>query len=704
MHKFGRAVTKYRIPVLLIAILLLIPSYLGMIHTRINYDMLDYLPSDMDTVAGQNIMLDQFGKGGFSFVIVQGMSDKDVAALEAKIEAVPHVADVLWYDDLLSLGVPKEILPEKYYDKFNSGDETILAVFFDTATSADETMEAVTEIRSVTGDQCFVSGLSAMVTDLKALCEKEEPIYVGIAVLCALAAMMLLLDSWVAPVLFLISIGIAILWNMGSNWFFGEVSYITKALAAVLQLAVTMDYSIFLWHSYSEQKDLHESKEEAMAQAIDATFTAVLGSSITTIAGFLALCFMSYTMGRDLGLVMAKGVLLGVVSCITTLPALILTFDKALEKTRHKTIIPRMAAVSRFVTKRWWAFLLIAVIVLVPAAIGYANTPVYYDLTKVLSGSDTAELSNSSDFRFLTAANKLRDDFNISTTHMILCRSDMPHKDAKAMLKEIDAVAGVQYSLGYDSVAGGLLPEDMVPSDVLETLKSGQYQMILINSAYTVSTDECNAQIDSINTILKKYDPDGMLIGEAPCTKDLIQVTNHDFSVVTWISIAAVFVIIALVLKSASLPFILVSVIELAIFINLGIPYYTNFALPFIAPVCISTIQLGSTVDYAILMTTRYKKERWEGQGKLGAINIALETSIPSIIVSAMSFFAATFGVGVYSDISIISSMCSLMARGAVVSMLCVIFALPALFMLLDGVICKTGKGFISTKKQEVSL
>lgn len=704
MHKFGRAVTKYRIPVLLIAILLLIPSYLGMIHTRINYDMLDYLPSDMDTVAGQNIMLDQFGKGGFSFVIVQGMSDKDVAALEAKIEAVPHVADVLWYDDLLSLGVPKEILPEKYYDKFNSGDETILAVFFDTATSADATMEAVTEIRSVTGDQCFVSGLSAMVTDLKALCEREEPIYVGIAVICALAAMMLLLDSWVAPVLFLISIGIAILWNMGTNWFFGEVSYITKALAAVLQLAVTMDYSIFLWHSYSEHKDLHESKEEAMAEAIDATFTAVLGSSITTIAGFLALCFMSYTMGRDLGLVMAKGVLLGVVSCITTLPALLLTFDKALDKTRHKTIIPRMAGVSRFVTKRWWAFLLIAVIVLVPAAIGYANTPVYYDLTKVLSGSDTEELSNSSDFRFLTAANKLRDDFNISTTHMILCRSDMPHKDAKAMLKEIDAVDGVQYSLGYDSVAGGLLPEDMVPADVLETLKSGQYQLILINSAYTVSTDECNAQIDSINTILKKYDPDGMLIGEAPCTKDLIQVTNHDFSVVTWISIAAVFVIIALVLKSASLPFILVSVIELAIFINLGIPYYTNFALPFIAPVCISTIQLGSTVDYAILMTTRYKKERWEGQGKLGAINIALETSIPSIIVSAMSFFAATFGVGVYSDISIISSMCSLMARGAVVSMLCVIFILPALFMLLDGVICKTGKGFISTKKQEVSL
>ena len=704
MHKFGRAVTKYRIPVLLIAILLLIPSYLGMIHTRINYDMLDYLPSDMDTVAGQNIMLDQFGKGGFSFVIVQGMSDKDVAALEAKIEAVPHVADVLWYDDLLSLGVPKEILPEKYYDKFNSGDETILAVFFDTATSADATMEAVTEIRSVTGDQCFVSGLSAMVTDLKALCEREEPIYVGIAVICALAAMMLLLDSWVAPVLFLISIGIAILWNMGTNWFFGEVSYITKALAAVLQLAVTMDYSIFLWHSYSEHKDLHESKEEAMAEAIDATFTAVLGSSITTIAGFLALCFMSYTMGRDLGLVMAKGVLLGVVSCITTLPALLLTFDKALDKTRHKTIIPRMAGVSRFVTKRWWAFLLIAVLVLVPAAIGYANTPVYYDLTKVLSGSDTEELSNSSDFRFLTAANKLRDDFNISTTHMILCRSDMPHKDAKAMLKEIDAVDGVQYSLGYDSVAGGLLPEDMVPADVLETLKSGQYQLILINSAYTVSTDECNAQIDSINTILKKYDPDGMLIGEAPCTKDLIQVTNHDFSVVTWISIAAVFVIIALVLKSASLPFILVPVIELAIFINLGIPYYTNFALPFIAPVCISTIQLGSTVDYAILMTTRYKKERWEGQGKLGAINIALETSIPSIIVSAMSFFAATFGVGVYSDISIISSMCSLMARGAVVSMLCVIFILPALFMLLDGVICKTGKGFISTKKQEVSL
>ncbi|NLU24220.1 MAG: MMPL family transporter [Clostridiales bacterium] len=700
MHKFGRAVVKYRIPILVLAILLLIPSYLGMMHTRINYDMLDYLPSDMDTVAGQNIMLDKFGKGGFSFVIVEGMSDKDVAALETKLEAVPHVADVLWYDDLLSLNVPKELLPEKYYDKFVSGDATILAVFFDSATSADETIEAVTQIRSVAGEQCFVSGMSAMVTDLKALCEKEEPIYVGIAVLCALAAMMLLLDSWIAPVLFLVSIGIAILWNMGTNWFLGEISYITKALAAVLQLAVTMDYSIFLWHSYSEQKQYLSDRNEAMAVAIDATFTSVLGSSITTIAGFLALCFMSYTMGTDLGIVMAKGVLLGVISCITTLPSLLLIFDKLLEKTRHRSVIPRMTGLAGVVTKRWWLFLIIAAIVLVPAAIGYARTPVYYDLTKVLSGTNT----EGDDFRFLQANNKLRDDFNISTTHMILCSADMSHKDAKAMLNEIDAVDGVQYSLGYDSVAGGLLPEDVVPADVRETLKSGDYQLILINSAYTVSTDECNAQIDSINAILKKYDSTGMLIGEAPCTKDLIQVTNHDFSVVTWISIAAVFVIIALVLKNISLPFVLVAVIELAIFINLGIPYYTNFALPFIAPVCISTIQLGSTVDYAILMTTRYKKERGDGCGKKEAVTTALATSIPSIIVSALSFFAATFGVGVYSDISIISSMCSLMARGAIVSMLCVVFVLPALFMLLDKVICKTGSGFLIKKKQEVSL
>jgi len=703
MYKFGKAVVKNRVLILILAVALLVPSYIGMQATRINYDMLDYLPDNIDTVKGQNILLDEFHKGAFSFVIVEGMTDKEVVALEDEIEAVPHVDTVLWYDDIASISVPKELLPSKYYDAFCSGDATMLAVFFDSSTSADETMEAVTQIRSLANKQCFVSGMSALVTDLKAMCEKEEPIYVTIAVLCALGAMVLLLDSWLAPFLFLVSIGMAVLWNMGTNLFMGEISYITKALAAVLQLAVTMDYSIFLWHSYSEKKQQNPDREDAMALAIADTVTSVVGSSLTTIAGFLALCFMSYTMGTDLGVVMAKGVLLGVIGSVTTLPALLLLFDKALEKTRHRSIVPRMTQLAGFVTKRWVLFLVLFAVILVPAAYGYARTPVYYDFTNILSSSDVSNI-NSDDLGFLVANTKLSEDFDISSTHMVICSSSMSHKDAKAMLDEIDKVDGVKYSLGLDSVVGSRVPEDMIPSDIESALKSGDYQLILINSKYKVSTDECNTQIDTINTIIKKYDPNSMLIGEGPCTKDLIRITDRDFTVVTWISIAAVFLIVAVVLKSATLPCILVAVIEFAIFINLGIPYYTNFSMPFIAPVCISTIQLGSTVDYAILMTTRYRQERHDGADKQTAIETALSASIPSIFVSAMGFFAATFGVALYSDISLISSMCDLMARGALVSMLSVIFVLPAMLMLTDGIILKTSAGFINkSKKTEVT-
>ena len=704
MLKFGKAVAKNRVLILVLALVLLIPSVLGMLHTRINYDMLDYLPADMETVKGQNILMDEFGKGAFSFVITEGMSDKDVAALEKQIEAVPHVDTVLWYDDLLDISVPKELLPQKYYDAFCSGDATVMAVFFDTSTSADETIDAVTQIRSLAGKQCFVSGLSSLVTDLKNLCESQEPIYVTIAVVCALVAMVLLLDSWLAPFLFLVSIGIAILWNMGSNYFMGEISYITKALAAVQQLAVTMDYSIFLWHSYSEQKGIFADREEAMAHAIAETITSVVGSSVTTIAGFLALCFMSYTMGMDLGIVMAKGVLLGVIGSVTTLPAMLLIFDKALEKTRHRPLVPNMNKLAGFVTKRWWAFLIIFAILLVPAAIGYANTPVYYDFTDILTDEDEENI-DPDQLGFVLADDKLNEYFDVASTHMIVCDANMSHKDAKAMLGEIETVDGVKYALGMDSLVGAMIPQEVIPEKLTETLKSGGYQLILINSEYKVSTDECNAQIDSINSVLKKYDPNGMLIGEGPCTKDLISVTDKDFTVVTWISIAAVFLIVAVVLKSLSLPFVLVAVIEFAIFINLGIPYYTGFTMPFIAPVCISTIQLGATVDYAILMTTRYRKERFGGADKQASITTALAVSIPSILVSALGFFAATFGVGVYSDINLISSMCNLVARGAIVSMLSVIFVLPAILMLLDKVICKTSKGFINkTEHTEVTL
>ena len=695
MH-FSKAVVKYRIPILIIAVLLMIPSVLGMIGTRINYDMLDYLPDDMDTVIGQNELLEDFGKGAFSLIIVEDMPDRDVAALCDKIKEVDRVETVIWYSTLADISVPKELLPDKIYDEFNTDHSTMMAVFFDSATSADVTMDAIREIRSIAGRQCFVSGMSALVTDLKDLCEKEEPIYVGIAVLLATVAMLVFLDGWLVPFVFLASIGMMILLNLGTNYFFGEISYITKALSAVLQLAVTMDYSIFLWHSYNEQREKFGDPKEAMALAIKETLTSVVGSSITTVAGFAALCFMTFTLGRDLGLVMAKGVIFGVIGCVTVLPALILVFDKPLQKTKHRSLIPDMTKFSKGILKAFPVFLVIFALLIPPAYYGYdkTNDEVYYDMGQCLP----------EDMEYVIANSKLSEEFDIASTHMVLVSADLPSKSVRSMIDEMESVDGVKYVLGLESVVGSRVPEEIIPDSIRSILESDKWELLLINSEYKVASDKVNDQIDSLNAILKKYDESGMLIGEAPCMKDMIETTDHDFKVVNAVSIVAIFVIIALVEKSISLPFILIAVIELAIFINLGLPHYFGESLPFIAPICISTIQLGATVDYAILMTTRYKSERIAGQSKKDSILTALSTSIPSIIVSGMGLFAATFGVAVYSDIDIISSMCMLMARGAVVSMLCVIFILPALLMLCDKLVCVTTLGMkhISVKNSEV--
>ena len=684
--KFGKWVVKCRIPILVLAVALLVPSLIGMIMTRINYDMLTYLPGDIDTVVGQDILMDEFGKGAFSFVIIEGMDPKDVSSLREDISHVDHVDTVLWYDDFADVSVPMEILPSKLYDAFNSGDSTMLAIFFDTSTSSDDTMEAITAIRSIAGKQCFVSGMSAMVTDLKDLCEKEEPIYVGIAVALACVAMMIFMDNWITPFVFLMSIGMAILLNMGTNYFLGEISYLTKALSAVLQLAVTMDYSIFLWHSYEEQKSMYEDNKEAMAVAINNTLTSVVGSSITTVAGFIALCFMSYTLGLDLGIVMAKGVILGVIGCVTTLPSMILVLDKLLQKTSHKSLLPDMGKVASGITKVFPVFLILFLGLVLPSYLSYkaTNNEVYYDLGETLP----------EDMAYVVANSKLQEDLGVGATHMVLVSTDVSDTDVRAMIHEMENVEGIKYALGLESVVGPLVPEEMLPESVKEVLKSDDWELLLVNSEYKTATDEVNAQINELNTILKKYDSKGMLIGEAPCTKDLIETTDEDFKVVNTVSIVAIFVIIALVEKSITLPLILVAVIELSIFINLGLAHLTGTSLPFIAPICTSTIQLGATVDYAILMTTRYKQERYEGRDKREAVTNALKVSIPSIIVSAMGLFSATFGVALYSDVDIISSLCDLMARGAIVSMFAVILFLPAMFMLFDKMICVTSIGF----------
>ena len=692
--KLSKAIVKLRVPILILALILMIPAVFGVMNTRINYDMLTYLPDSMDTVKGQNILLDEFGKGAFSFIILEDMPDKDVAELKTQVEQVEQVDSVLWYNTLADISVPKEFLPEKVYNAFNTDHSTIMAVFFNTSTSSDETMDAIREIRAITGEKCFVCGLSALVTDLKDLCEKEEPIYVGIAVLLALLAMLLLLDNWLVPFVFLLSIGMMILLNLGSNIFLGEISYITKALSAVLQLAVTMDYSIFLWHSYNEQKQLCEDNREAMAVAIHQTFISVIGSSVTTIAGFIALCFMTFTLGRDLGIVMAKGVLFGVVGCITVLPSLILILDKPLSKLHHKSLIPDMKKLSGGIVKIFPVFLVIFVLLLPPFLYGYTktNSEVYYDMAECLP----------KDMEFVIANTKLSEDYDISSTHMVLMDANLDSKEVKRMISEMEEVDGVKQVLGIESLLGSTVPEEILPDHIRDILEDDKYELMLINSEYHSASDAVGAQIDSLNEILHRYDPDAMLIGEAPCMKDMIDTTGHDFEVVNLVSVIAIFVIIMLVERSITLPFILIAVIELGIFINLGLPHYLGQSLPFIAPICISTIQLGATVDYAILMTTRYKSERLGGADKKASMRTTLAASIPSILVSGMGLFAATFGVALYSDIDIISSMCMLLARGAVISMLLVIFILPALLILCDKPICHTTWGMKKCVKKTI--
>ena len=674
MIKFGKAVVKLRIPILILSIFLLIPSAIGYFNTRVNYDILTYLPEEIETMKGQDLLLDEFGTGAFSFCVVEGMDAKDISAMREQMEEVPHVKSVIWYDSLADISIPMEMLPDEIYDFFNNDekDSTLLAVLYDTSMSADETMDAIEELRGVVKDQCYISGMSAVVTDIKNLSNKETPVYVLIAVVLAV-----------------------IVYNLGTNVFKGEISYVTQALAAVLQLGVTMDYSIFLWHSYEEQQERFQGdKKRAMAHAISNTITSVVGSSITTVAGFVALCFMSFTLGMDLGIVMAKGVVLGVICCVTVLPSLLLVFDKAIEKTKHKVIIPDLGRIADWIVRHYGVFLIVFLVVLGPAIYGYTHTDVYYDLAGTLPKS----LSS------ITANDKLNEDFEMGATHMIIADSSLSAKDASAMLDEISKVDGVKMALGFDSLVGPGIPREFIPDDVKDVLINGDYQMMVVGSEYAVASDEVNAQCEEINNIIKKYDSSAMLIGEAPCTKDLIEITDEDFKTVSIVSIGAIFVIIALVFKSVSLPIILVAVIEFAIFINMGIPAYTHTTLPFIASIVIGTIQLGATVDYAILMTTKYKKLRYNGADKKEAIATALRSSIQSIIVSALSFFAATFGVGMYSNIDMISSLCILMARGAIISMFVVIFILPSMFMIFDKLICATSMGFRKKKGTTVNV
>ena len=698
MEKLGRGIVKARIPILVISILLLIPAALGYINTRVNYDILYYLPKEIDTMQGQDILLDEFQKGAYAIVVVDGMHGRELTKLEDKIENVDHVAKLISYNSIVGGDIPLEMIPEKLRSQFYNSDKdsTMLAIFFDDTTSSDGTMNAIKEIRKVTDGQCFISGMSAVVTDTKTLSEKETPIYVLIAVILACIVLALFMDSFLVPVFFMLSIGIAIVYNLGSNYFMGEVSYITKALAAVLQLGVTLDYSIFLWHSYKEMKEEYgDDHKEAMAHAIASTITSVVGSSITTVAGFIALCFMSFTLGMDLGVVMAKGVVFGVICCVTVLPALILTFDKALEKTMHREILPaRFDKLAGFIVNHAWIFIVIFVALLGPAIYGYQHTNVYYDLSDTLPANLDCSIANK----------KLEENFDVNSIYMILADSELNSKDALmtyAELKFILCEYNVTFALGLDSAIGNEIPKELIPESLKSELVSDKHQIMMVGSDYKVASDEINNQITTIQDIAKKYDSTSMVIGEAPCTKDLITITDTDFQRVSAVSIGAIVVIILLVFKSISLPVVLVAAIEFAIFINMGLPYYLGTTIPFIASVVIGTIQLGATVDYAILMTTRYKRERFAGATKKEAITTALSTSIPSIIVSALGFFAATFGVGLISSVDMIGSLCSLMARGAIVSMIVVIFVLPSFFVLLDKIIIHTSMGFIDKSKKQ---
>lgn len=688
MVKVGKKIVKFRVPILILSIILLIPAVWGYVNTRINYDVLTYLPEDIETMQGQEIMTNDFGIGAFSMLMVDGMEDKEIVKLKEKVEKVDGVENVLWYDSLADISVPQSMLPSKLYDEYNTEDGTMMAVFFKDGTSSDETMKAITEIRKITGEQCFLSGMSAIVEDTKELAEKETPLYVLIAVALSALVLAITMESIFVPVLFLLSIGIAIVYNLGTNVFFGEISYITKALAAVLQLGVTMDYSIFLMHSYQEQQVRYNGdKERAMAHAISQTFSSVIGSSVTTVAGFIALCFMSFTLGKDIGIVMAKGVIFGVLVCVTVLPSMILCCDKLIEKTKHKPLMPDIGRISDKVTKRYVIYVVAFVILLFPAIYGNNHTGVYYNLDESLPKDLPSVIANT----------KLKEDYNMNTTHMILVDSSVAGSDVKKMSQEIEKVDGVKWVLGLDNLVGSGVPADMLPESVTSMLKNDKYQLLMVNSTYKVATDKVNKQIEQIDKIMDKYDKGAMLVGEGPLTKDLINITDTDFKRVSAVSIGIVFVIILLLFKSVTIPVILVGVIEFAIFVNMGIPFYTGTKLPFVASIVIGTIQLGATVDYAILMTTRYQRERSRGAGKFDAITTAHKFSAQSIIVSALSFFAATIGVGLYSNIDMISSLCILMARGALISMVVVVLILPSLFMVFDKIIVKTSKGFRPT-------
>lgn len=698
MKKFGKLIVKLRIPILILSVLLLIPAAIGYFNTKVNYDILYYLPGDIDTMKGQDILLDDFGKGAYAMVVVDGMNKKNVSELVKKVEKVDHVANVISYNGIVGDGVPSEILPDKFRSYFENDDSgaTLFAIFFDDTTSSTETMDAIEELRDVTDKQCYIAGMSAVVTDTKSMSEKETPIYVLVAVLLVCVVLAIFMDSFLVPVLFMVSIGMAIVYNLGTNIFLGEVSYITKALAAVLQLGVTLDYSIFLWHSYKEEKEKNSGDhKEAMAVAIGNTLTSVVGSSITTVAGFVALCFMSFTLGLDLGIVMAKGVIFGVIGCVTILPSLILTFDKALEKTMHKEIMPNFDKPARWIVKHSWLFLIVFLGLLYPAIYGYNHTKVYYDLSDTLPDKLNCSQANK----------LLAENFDkTNSIYMILADTNLSKDDSIAMIDEIKKLDGISTAMSLDSVVGAELPTEMLPDSLVSELKGNEYQIMMISTNYAIASDEINDQIDKVDEIAKKYDAKSMVIGEAPCTKDLITITDKDFKTVSIVSIAAIFVIIFVVLKSISLPVILVAAIEFAIFVNMGIPYFTGTSIPFISSVVIGTIQLGATVDYAILMTTRYKRERAAGESKKEAISIALGTSIPSIIVSALGFFAATFGVGMIASVDMISSLCILMARGAIISMLVVIFILPSLFVLFDKLIINTSIGFKSKKNKKEAV
>ena len=695
MEKFGKVIVKLRIPILILSFLLLIPSAIGYFNTRVNYDILYYLPNEIETMQGQDILMDDFNKGAYAMVVVQNMDTKSTDRLIKKVENVDHVEQVISYTGIVGEDVPSEIVPSKFrkYFENDSTDTTLFAIFFDNTTSSDDTMNAIIQIREQTEGQAFISGMSAVVTDTKNLSEKETPLYVLIAVVLVCIVLAIFMDSFLVPVFFMISIGMAIVYNLGSNILLGEVSYITKALAAVLQLGVTLDYSIFLWHSYKEMKEIYpDDHKEAMAVAISNTLTSVVGSSITTVAGFIALCFMSFTLGLDLGIVMAKGVVFGVIGCVTILPSLILTFDRALEKTMHREIMPNFDKLATFIVNHSWIFVIVFVVLLGPAIYGQNHTSVYYDLSDTLPDDLACSQANK----------KLEENFDMNSIYMILADSSMSTDTANEMLDKLGDVDGVQFALGLDTALKSGIPQEFLPAKTVSELKGEDYQIMMIATDYKIASDEINNQISKVNDIVKSYDSKAMVVGEAPCTKDLITITDKDFKTVSAVSIVAIFVIILFVLKSISLPIILVSAIEFAIFVNMGIPYFTHTQIPFIASVVIGTIQLGATVDYAILMTTRYKKERSQGYAKKEAIQIALSTSIPSIIVSALGFFAATFGVGCIASVDMIGSLCTLMARGAIISMFVVIFILPSLFVLCDKLIINTSIGFKPKKNQDM--